>query len=108
VACGVSCAAALLDPATTAREPKLTKSDWETRLLALIRNAGLPEPLVNHPLIAPDYRHRQAGAVTATAPPSKTTAPRTAALVAVGLRVVRFTWHTPDHTMLRRLRALLE
>jgi hypothetical protein len=77
VRCGVSCAAALLALAATAREPKLTRSDCEARLLALIRNAGLHEPLVNHPLIAPDYRHRQAGAVTATAPPSKTTAPRT-------------------------------
>jgi hypothetical protein len=39
----------------TAREPKHTKSDWEARMLALIRRTQLPEPLVNHTLIAPDH-----------------------------------------------------
>jgi Transcriptional regulator, AbiEi antitoxin len=43
--------------AATAREPKFTKSDWEVRMLRLIRTAGLPEPLVNHPLSAPDHGH---------------------------------------------------
>ncbi len=32
---------------------------------------------------------------------------RDAALQAAGLRVVRFTWRTPDATIVRRLRALL-
>jgi hypothetical protein len=41
--------------AATAREPKLTRSDWEARVLALIRAAHLPEPLVNHTLDAPDH-----------------------------------------------------
>ena len=44
----------------TAREPKLTRSDWEVRLLGLVRTAGLPEALVNHALIAPDYGHCEA------------------------------------------------
>jgi very-short-patch-repair endonuclease len=33
---------------------------------------------------------------------------RDAALQAIGLIVVRFTWGTPDATILRRLTALLE
>ncbi|HKE14035.1 MAG TPA: type IV toxin-antitoxin system AbiEi family antitoxin domain-containing protein, partial [Kofleriaceae bacterium] len=41
--------------AATAREPKLTRSDWEARVLALIRAAHLPEPLVNHTLDVPDH-----------------------------------------------------
>jgi very-short-patch-repair endonuclease len=40
-----------------AREPKWTRSDFEVRFLKLIRDAGLPEPLVNHSLIVPDYGH---------------------------------------------------
>jgi hypothetical protein len=39
----------------TASEPKLTRSQWEIRMLGLVRGAGLPEPLVNEPFHAPDY-----------------------------------------------------
>jgi hypothetical protein len=39
----------------TAQEPKLTKSEWEIRVLKLVRSGGLPEPLVNEPLDAPDH-----------------------------------------------------
>jgi very-short-patch-repair endonuclease len=107
----------------TAREPKLTKSDWETRLLTLIRQAGLPEPLVNHPLTAPDHghcwldfywpQHRlvvETDSWQAHGHPAafENDRARDAALQTIGLRVVRLTWHTRDHTILRRLTALLE
>jgi very-short-patch-repair endonuclease len=39
----------------TARDPKLTRSEWEVRLLKLVRAAALPEPLVNLTLAAPDH-----------------------------------------------------
>jgi hypothetical protein len=50
-------------------------------MLALVRTAGLPEPLVRS---------------TSPGPPT------------AGYRIVRFTWHTPIPTILRRLRALLQ
>jgi very-short-patch-repair endonuclease len=106
----------------TAREPKLTRSDWEARLLKLVRDAALPEPLVNLSLAAPDHprlevdfcwpshhlivetdgweSHRTRAAFEADRR-------RDAALQADGYRVVRFTWRTPDATILRRLQALL-
>jgi very-short-patch-repair endonuclease len=106
----------------TAREPKHTRSDWEARMLELIRRRHLPEPLVNHTLIAADH-----GSCTVDFcwPQQRLIAEtdswqfhgsrvtyeqdraRDAALQAAGFRVVRFTWHTPDATILRRLRALL-
>ena len=106
----------------TAREPRLTRSDWEARMLRLIRDHGLPEPLVNHALIAPDHGHcevdffwpKQRLIVETdswSAHGSKTAyeqdRARDAALQAAGYRVVRFTWHTPDTTIPTRLRALL-
>jgi very-short-patch-repair endonuclease len=106
----------------TAREPKLTRSDWEARLLKLVRDAALPEPLVNLSLAAPDHprlevdfcwpshhlivetdgweSHRTRAAFEADRR-------RDAALTATGYRVVRFTWRTPDATIVRRLQALL-
>ena len=36
-------------------EPKLTRSELEARFLALVRQAGLPEPLSNYVLDAPDH-----------------------------------------------------
>jgi predicted transcriptional regulator of viral defense system len=106
----------------TALEPKLTRSEWEVRLLNLMRAAALPEPLVNLSLAAPDHprlevdfcwpshrlvvetdgwdSHRTRAAFEADRR-------RDAALQADGWRVVRFTWRTPDATILRRLRALL-
>jgi hypothetical protein len=107
----------------TAREPKLTKSDWEIRMLALIRKAGFPEPLVNHPLLAPDHGHcwldfywPQHHLVVETDSWSahghraafEQDRAKDAALTAAGLRVVRFTSRTPDATILGRLTALLE
>jgi very-short-patch-repair endonuclease len=106
----------------TAREPKVTKSDWEIRLLTLIRQAGLPEPLVNHPLTAPDHGHcwldfywpqRRLVVETdswhthGTRAAFENDRARDAALQQMGLRVLRFTWRTPDPTIVRRLSALL-
>ena len=91
-------------------------------MLALVRKAGLPEPLVNHPLIAPGYGHcwldfywparRLVVETDSWSAPGNRAAfeqdrAKDAALVAIGLRVVRFTWPTPDATILRRLSALL-
>jgi hypothetical protein len=84
--------------AATAREPKHTKSDWEARMLELIRRARLPEPFANHTLIAlgdADIKRRRADRA------------RDAALHAAGYTVLRFTWRTNDHTIERRLRATL-
>ena len=108
--------------AAIALDPKLTKSEWEIRLLKLVRAAALPEPLVNLPLDAPDYgeckpdfhwpshrlivetdgwrTHRARAAF-------ESDRAKDAALTAAGYRVVRFTWRTPDATILRRLHALL-
>ena len=106
----------------TALDPKLTRSEWEVRLLKLVRDAALPEPLVNLTLAAPDHprlevdfcwpshrlivetdgwdSHRTRAAFEADRR-------RDAALQADGYRVVRFTWRTPDATIIRRLQALL-
>jgi very-short-patch-repair endonuclease len=108
--------------AATAREPKHTKSDWEDRMLALIRRTQLPEPLVNHTLIAPDHgsctvdfswpQHELVVETDSWRFHGNRAAyeqdrARDAALQAAGYRVVRFTWHTPDATIERRLRAML-
>jgi hypothetical protein len=92
----------------TAREPKLTKSDWEIRLLALIRNTGLPEPLVNHPLIAPDYGHRWTRRCHGHRAAFENDRARDAALQQMGLRVLRLTWRITDPAVERRLRAFLQ
>jgi predicted transcriptional regulator of viral defense system len=106
----------------TALEPKLTRSDWEIRMLRLVRTAALPEPVVNEPLDAPDHgeckpdfhwpahnlivetdgwwTHRTRAAF-------ESDRAKDAALTAAGYRVVRFTWRTPDATIRRRLEALL-
>jgi hypothetical protein len=39
----------------TAQEPKLTRSELEAMFLALVHEAGLPEPDVNSSLDAPDH-----------------------------------------------------
>jgi putative AbiEi antitoxin of type IV toxin-antitoxin system/uncharacterized protein DUF559 len=108
--------------AATVREPKLTRSDWEARVLALIRAANLPEPLLNHVLDAPDHGPCEADFFW----PARNLIVETdswqhhgsrasfeadrakdAALTAAGYRVVRLTWRTPDATIENRLRALL-
>jgi predicted transcriptional regulator of viral defense system/very-short-patch-repair endonuclease len=106
----------------TALDPKLTKSEWEVRMLRLIRTAALPGPLVNLPLDAPDYgecrpdfhwpSHRlivetDGWRTHRTRAAFESDRAKDAALTAAGYRVVRFTWRTPDATILRRLEALL-
>jgi hypothetical protein len=41
----------------TTREPKWTRNAWEAAFLELVRKAGLPEPLTNDALDAPDHGH---------------------------------------------------
>jgi very-short-patch-repair endonuclease len=106
----------------TAHDPKLTASDWEIRLLKLVRAAALPEPLVNLPLDAPDYgqcrpdfhwpAHRlivetDGWATHRTRAAFERDRAKDAALTAAGYRVVRFTWRTPDAVIRKRLQALL-
>jgi predicted transcriptional regulator of viral defense system len=106
----------------TALDPKLTRSEWEVRMLKLLRTAALPEPLVNLPLDAPDYgecrpdfhwpSHRlivetDGWRTHRTRAAFESDRAKDAALTAAGYRVVRFTWRTPDATILRRLQALL-
>jgi predicted transcriptional regulator of viral defense system len=41
----------------TSREAKWTRNEWEAAFLELLRAAGLPEPLTNDALDAPDHGH---------------------------------------------------
>jgi Transcriptional regulator, AbiEi antitoxin/Protein of unknown function (DUF559) len=106
----------------TKQEPKLTRSKWEIRMLGLVRGAGLPEPICNRPLHAPDHgeckpdfhwpahnlivetdgweSHRTLAAF-------RNDRAKDAALTVAGYKVLRFTWDVRDATILRRLRALL-
>lgn len=106
----------------TKQEPRITKSMWETRMLRLVRGAGLPEPITNRALHAPDHgeckpdfywpaydlivetdgweAHRTLAAFRADRA-------KDAALTAAGYKVLRFTWDVHDATILRRLNALL-
>jgi hypothetical protein len=95
-----------------ARDGARTQADQERlrgALAGLVRDAGLPEPLVNHTLIALDHGRCEVDFYWPTHPLTvETDGWQThAALQASGDRVVRFTWRTPDPTILRRLRALL-
>jgi putative AbiEi antitoxin of type IV toxin-antitoxin system/uncharacterized protein DUF559 len=111
-----------LTKATSREDPKWTANDYEAWFLALVREAGLPEPVVNASLAAPDHpplkpdfcwpthhlivetdgweTHRTRAAF-------EQDRRRDAALAAAGWRVVRFTWHEPRATIQRRLEALL-
>jgi hypothetical protein len=108
--------------AAAREDPKLTASDWEDRMLAIIRDAKLPEPLVNHPLDAPDYGRLRPDfywpahdlivetdgwETHGTRPAFERDRAKDAALTAAGLRVVRFTWRAEDATIRRRLERLL-
>jgi hypothetical protein len=107
----------------TRQEPQITKSMWEIRMLRLVRGAGLPEPVTNRPLHAPDHgeckpdfywpaydlvvetdgweAHRTLAAV-------RSDRAKDAALTAAGYKVLRFTWDVDDAIILRRLRAVLQ
>jgi predicted transcriptional regulator of viral defense system len=45
----------VLTKATSREDPKWTRNDYEAWFLTLVREAGLPEPLVNFSLAAPDH-----------------------------------------------------
>jgi Protein of unknown function (DUF559) len=106
----------------TAREPKWARNNLEAHFLRLARGAGLPEPLVNHALDAPDYGYCEVDffwpkqklvvetdgwETHGTRASFERDRARDAALTAAGLRVVRFSWRAPDVTIVRRLRDLL-
>jgi hypothetical protein len=103
-------------------DPKWTRSEYEAWFLALVRDAGLPEPLVNLTLAAPDHprlevdfcwpAHRlivetDGWETHRTRAAFESDRRRDAALQADGWRVLRFTWHEPPRTIQRRLQALL-
>jgi very-short-patch-repair endonuclease len=106
----------------TAGEPKLTRSELEQRFLALVRKAGLPEPLSNHVLADLDHQrhevdfyfpaHRLVVELDGwdthrTKAAFKSDRRRDAALTSIGYRVMRFTYddvvHDPN-TVVERLR----
>jgi hypothetical protein len=111
-----------LTHATSREDPKWTRSELEAWFLEVLRDAGLPEPLVNFSLTAPDHprlevdfcwptyhlivetdgweTHRTRAAFAADRR-------KDAALTAAGWRVLRFTWHEPRETIQRRLQALV-
>jgi hypothetical protein len=113
---------AVLTTATSREDPKWTRSDLEAWFLALVREAGLPEPLVNFALTAPDHPRLEVDFYWPThhliveldgwdthhtRAAFEQDRRRDAALTAAGWRVVRFTWHEPRETIQRRLQALL-
>jgi very-short-patch-repair endonuclease len=90
----------------TAQEPKLTRSELEARFLALVRRAGLPEPLSNFTLDA-DHRpyevdfyfptHRlvvetDGWETHGTKAAFRSDRRKDAALTSAGYRVMRFTY----------------
>ena len=106
----------------TTHEPKWTRNEWEAAFLNLIRDAGLPEPLVNEAFHAPDHGrcepdyHWPAHRVIVETDGWETHRTRhafrndrakDAALTASGYRVLRFTTDDDPDLAVRRLRALL-
>jgi hypothetical protein len=99
-----------------------TRSELEAWFLTLVREAGLPEPLVNFSLAAPDHprlevdfywpTHRlivelDSWETHRTRAAFEQDRARDAALTAIGCKVLRFTWRTDADTIQRRLQALL-
>jgi hypothetical protein len=112
----------VLAEATAREEPKWTRSELEAWFLGLVRDAGLPEPLVNFSLTAPDHPRLEVDfywpthhliveldgwQTHRTRAAFETDRARDAALTAAGSKVVRFTWRTQEETIQRRLEALL-
>jgi Protein of unknown function (DUF559) len=106
----------------TAGEPRLTRSELESRFLALVHVAGLPEPEANSSLDAPDHpglepdcywpTHRlmvetDGWETHGTKAAFKSDRRRDAALTAIGYRVMRFTYDDVVYdaaTVVERLR----
>ncbi len=106
----------------TAQAPKLTRSELEERFLALVRKAGLPEPLSNHVLADLDHQphevdfywpaHRlvvetDGWETHRTKAAFQSDRRKDAALTSAGFHVMRFTYedvvYEPD-TVVARLR----
>jgi hypothetical protein len=108
--------------AISREEPKWTRSELESWFLGLVRDAGLPEPLVNASLTVPDHPPLEVDFCWPTHPliveldgweTHRTRAAfeqdraRDAALQAIGCKVLRFTWRTEPDVIQRHLQALL-
>jgi Protein of unknown function (DUF559) len=111
-----------LAQATSREDPKWTRSELEAWFLALVRDAGLPEPLVNFALTAPDHPRLEVDFYWPThdliveldgwdthhtRAAFEADRARDAALTVAGRKVLRFTWRTDAETVQRRLQALL-
>jgi very-short-patch-repair endonuclease len=105
-----------------AQEPAFTRSDLEARLLQVTREHGLPAPLVNHILAAPDHPRLEVDfswpthhlivetdtyATHGTRADFERDRRRDAALTAAGYTVIRFTDQTELAEITARLRSLL-
>jgi hypothetical protein len=104
------------------QEPAFTRSALEDWFLAIVRQAGLPRPLPNHVLTAPDHErievdfywptHRLVVELDGweyhrTRDAFERDRRRDAALQAIGINVLRFTHRTDPTTIEHRLRALM-
>jgi predicted transcriptional regulator of viral defense system len=105
-----------------AQEPAFTRSELEARLLQVTREHGLPAPLVNHILAAPDHPRLEVDfswpthhlivetdtyATHGTRADFERDRRRDAALTAAGYTVIRFTDQTELAEITARLRSLL-
>jgi hypothetical protein len=106
----------------TTTQPKWTRNEWEAEFLALIREAGLPEPETNEAFHVPDHGHCQPdyhwpehrviveldGFEThGTRAAFRADRAKDAALTASGHRVLRFTRDDQPAVAIARLQALL-
>jgi hypothetical protein len=106
----------------TSRTPKWTKNEWEAEFLALLRQAGLPDPQTNDALDAPGHGHCEPdyhwpehrviveldGFEThGTRQAFRNDRAKDAALTAAGHRVLRFTRDDDPHVAIERLSAVL-
>jgi predicted transcriptional regulator of viral defense system len=113
----------ILAAATANGDPKWTRNDFEADFLTLVRTNGLPEPLVNHILDAPDHPGLEVDfywpahalivetdgwQTHGTKAAFKNDRRKDAALTAAGYTVMRFSYDdVRDHpaTVVRRVRA---